>query len=276
MKADGRWGNSVPEAGAETRRRGEPMMDHPQIDDEQVIERYLLGELDALEAERFEDHFLICSRCLDQLETDERLSDAIRALAPESRPRTSAWARPLLAAAAVLLLLLPALFFFARRGAQLERQLGEARRETAELRAGLATEQTASRDRLSALETRSSELSAELARATLPRVSSLLLRLSPQRSAPGEETPAHRLRLGPEPAWVVLLVELGADPGERCRAVLTGIGGERLWSADDLAADSYGALAVSLYAPTLAAGEHRLRVEMATGEVVEQRFLVVR
>lgn len=48
-------------------------MEHPQIDDDAVAERYLLGQLSEADKERFEAHYLGCPACLDQLELAEAM-----------------------------------------------------------------------------------------------------------------------------------------------------------------------------------------------------------
>src|SRR4051794_16643358 len=57
------------------------VMDHAYIDDQQVAERYLLGQLPPAEAARFEEHSLACAECLDRLEAAEKLRLGLRAVA---------------------------------------------------------------------------------------------------------------------------------------------------------------------------------------------------
>src|SRR4051794_15461602 len=56
-------------------------MDHSYIDEHQLAERYLLGQLSPAEAARFEEHSLACVECLDRLETAEKLRLGLRAVA---------------------------------------------------------------------------------------------------------------------------------------------------------------------------------------------------
>ena len=43
-------------------------MDHTEIEELQVVDRYLMGKLPEADAGRFEEHYLGCPRCLDELE----------------------------------------------------------------------------------------------------------------------------------------------------------------------------------------------------------------
>src|ERR1700681_3186894 len=56
-------------------------MDHTEIDEHQVAERYLLGVLPPAEAARFEEHSMACPECLERLETAEKLRLGLRAVA---------------------------------------------------------------------------------------------------------------------------------------------------------------------------------------------------
>ncbi|MCP4661516.1 MAG: hypothetical protein GY856_39445 [bacterium] len=65
-------------------------MNHHDIDQSQVVDRYLMGKLPPDETAAFEEHYLHCQECLDQLELTEKLwrglkreaaRDAERALA---------------------------------------------------------------------------------------------------------------------------------------------------------------------------------------------------
>lgn len=102
-------------------------MEHPAIDDEEVIERYLRGRLPAEQALAFERHYLHCQACLDQLEAETEFSAALRRTAarglleaPREEGRLLRFAgfaapRPRWLAFAALLLAAVALAFLAGR-----------------------------------------------------------------------------------------------------------------------------------------------------------------
>ncbi|MEA2692956.1 MAG: hypothetical protein QOJ16_2343, partial [Acidobacteriota bacterium] len=58
-------------------------MEHDWIDEHQVAERYLLGQLAATEAAEFEEHSLGCPECLDRLEAAEGLAAGLKRAAAQ-------------------------------------------------------------------------------------------------------------------------------------------------------------------------------------------------
>src|ERR1044071_4896499 len=54
------------------------MMVHPQIDNEEVVERYVRNQLTPEERTAFEEHFFGCEECFDNLQTTERFVAGIR------------------------------------------------------------------------------------------------------------------------------------------------------------------------------------------------------
>ncbi|MEO1370117.1 MAG: hypothetical protein AAFX50_23285, partial [Acidobacteriota bacterium] len=100
------------------------------------------------------------------------------------------------------------------------------------------------------------ELRRQLEEATRPRAHLPLLRLEPVRS---DGDAPYRLSLGDGPEWVVLVVEPPGPPEPPYALSVEDAAGGEVWRAEGVALDAYGALTVSLYSPTLAAGVHRLR-----------------
>lgn len=58
-------------------------MNHKYIDDLDIIDRYLMGNLPADESEHFEEHFVSCSRCADQMEANRDLIQGLRLVASQ-------------------------------------------------------------------------------------------------------------------------------------------------------------------------------------------------
>jgi len=56
-------------------------MDHTYIEENQVVDRYVMGKLPPDEAGRFEDHYLSCPECLDRLELAESLQRGFKRMA---------------------------------------------------------------------------------------------------------------------------------------------------------------------------------------------------
>jgi Putative zinc-finger len=58
-------------------------MEHSYIEEHNIADRYLSGKLSAEERMRFEEHFVDCTRCLDQLETTDDLRAGLKTIASE-------------------------------------------------------------------------------------------------------------------------------------------------------------------------------------------------
>lgn len=261
-------------------------LDHTHVEAADLVGRYRAGRLGPEEVEAFEEHYLHCARCLDQLEADAGLSQALRSAAAEDALRV---ARPLTLlvwlvrlsrsrqAAALLGVLLVALVApLAWQQRRLARLLGErdtARAAAAEaLRAASAVPEARAeleRARLEARTTRQdlererrsrAELEERLERERAPQANTPIVRLSPLRSLGGE--PADRLRLGEDAGWVVLALELSsADfPSYRVRLERAGAPAPVV-SQDGLVANAEGSLALSLHASMLAPGDYEALVE---------------
>src|SRR5436305_10485944 len=111
-------------------------MDHPFIEEHNIVSRHLMGKLSARERSEFEEHFLDCPQCLDQLETEEDFRNALVRLdaAEPGRVRTApvdflGWVTRLLPrhqavlllATGLLLAAVPAAFFAGRAERSRER-----------------------------------------------------------------------------------------------------------------------------------------------------------
>src|SRR4051794_24739995 len=75
-------------------------MDHEQIDQLGLIDRYVMGKLLADESASFEEHFVDCPQCIAQLQTTKEFLQDFRRLtaaqAAHSEPRQKAAGRPLI------------------------------------------------------------------------------------------------------------------------------------------------------------------------------------
>src|SRR5579863_9779938 len=90
-------------------------MDHDYINEHGVVSLYVAGKLSPDERLGFEEHFVDCQQCLDQIELTEDLRGALRQVAKEdaARPRVAPqlrwvgsgfWQQPRLLAYASLML----------------------------------------------------------------------------------------------------------------------------------------------------------------------------
>jgi hypothetical protein len=62
-------------------------MTHAEIDDQEIIDRYLLRKLPGELQEQFERHFLACAECLEKLESSRPALGLIAASRVSARPR---------------------------------------------------------------------------------------------------------------------------------------------------------------------------------------------
>src|SRR5437879_6393957 len=114
------------------------LMDHPYIQEHQIISLYLMGKMAPAERVDFEEHLVGCRQCLDELELTDDFRQTLRHVVAENGGRATAprvlttWLsafgarRPtsLLTATALALAGFAALFFLAqdrRFGRELER-----------------------------------------------------------------------------------------------------------------------------------------------------------
>jgi len=222
-------------------------MDHDHIEEHQVVDRYLMNQLSDEEAARFEEHYLGCQQCLDQLELAESLQRGLKRAVVEGATAVVAahqlgilaWiARMPRAARAGLVVALLAVV------------LGPVAYLTRELR----------------------HTSWQLRDALAPQAGTSVVSIGPSRGLPAggiDGSPTHVIRLSARPEWVVLSLELGEREQESFRVVLYR--GEReIWRQDGVRPDARDDLTLSLHSTWLEAGDHVVRVEAVApgGETV--------
>jgi hypothetical protein len=265
-------------------------MNHADIEEQEIVDRYVMGKLPAAEAERFEQHYLSCPECLDQLDLAESMQRGFKRAAGEDVARLAAvaaarqlalvaWLSRLrrsrqmavLAMAVFVVAVLPAglaLREAGERGRELEqtrsaleqekeRSAAGARQEAeaGRLRAALAT----SRNELARAKEARARTAEELKQARRPQGNVPILALDAQRSAgPAEDVPT--VILPPAPGWIVLS-PLVTTRHPSYRVVLRDAGGREIWRGDGFGRDDNDALTLALPAELLAPGDYVLAVE---------------
>jgi hypothetical protein len=253
-------------------------MDHGQIAEQNVIERYLMGQLTPEEEELFEEHLLECQDCRRQVEWEEDFQNSLHTVAAAEAARAAvvrvgllAWlarhraAGWLLTAAALLLVALPATWLL--------REQGKLRGQIAQLEAAVARrppqpiptpkspepslEQRALEAELRIERDARTRLAEQIARLTQPQVNTPIVSLGLVRG----ETPPTRLSLGRDPGWIVLSVELPAEEASSYRATLATAAGRTVWKGEGLKAGADGTVALSFYSTLLVPGAYKLRLE---------------
>lgn len=253
-------------------------MDHRHIREDEVASLYVMGKLSAQERTAFEEHFVDCQECLDQIELMEGFSSALR-LAPEQGagmapvddfpfrlPSQSMafWRQPGLIALASLLLAACLLggFFLSNmyhRGelARLQKTADDWQRRYADesqARAALAK-------KLANTEGKKPTLMADLQPAPL-------YFLTVTRGVDeGNSVPADRIVIPRTSPSVALSIEFEKDPAlQSYRAQLRNKSGSIVWSADNIPPPTSTALAISLPTQLLTPGDYSLNLDGLASE----------
>jgi hypothetical protein len=226
-------------------------MEHAQIEENNLIDRYVRGTLPVDLRAAFEEHFLDCPDCLEQLKIASSLREGLRLSAAElavsaGTPRQAAiggrfrslfawrWA-PAAAAVCLVAALMPSVVLF--------RELGSAKSELARDRARLGVTQ----------ETIEGAAHADAA----------VYILNPVR---GEAAPA-RIAIAASPAWTVLTLESDFSRFATYRATLRNDGDRVVWQKDGLRPSSPDAIGIVLSPSVLTApGGYKLVLEGENGQ----------
>ncbi|HYO16037.1 MAG TPA: hypothetical protein VE685_22790 [Thermoanaerobaculia bacterium] len=265
-------------------------MDHTYIEEQQIAERYVMGTLPAVEAERFEEHYLSCAECLDRLDLAESMQRGFKRAAGQDVMRLAA-ARQLalvawlarLGRSRQMAVLTMTLFVLAVLPAGLAlREIDRRNRELAQARSVLERERersAAGARSATEVETLRSELEAsrrdlsaereahasaveQLAQSRQPQGNVPILFLDTERGGgPAAGEPSARLRLPPAPGWVVLALVIDPPHQPSYRVILRDARGRELWRGGDLRLDERDTLSLSLPSSLLAPGDYTLAVE---------------
>ncbi len=227
-------------------------MMHQQIEDEEIIERYVRNQLGAEERKAFEEHYFTCEECFDKLEATEQFIAGVRdagsrgLLAGEAGGRArrwiwSGWLVPSFAASACAAVVLAAfsgwLYF-----SEMPRMRQQLSQSAAELRAQREARATLERQIASSIQ----------AEGNLPLV--MLQATRDVQAAPNE------VSVPPGAKHLVLWVEVPAGKSNRFRLELDTADNRPVETVDNLQRNTYGAVAVSLPVEALQPGDYRVRL----------------
>ncbi len=262
-------------------------MDHEYIEQHQIVDRYVLGKLSSEEVEHFEEHYLSCQACIDQVELAERFQAGVRRAASEDvvvlkaaqQLGLMAWLaglgpwRRAAAVGAVLatlaILLLPSGVLYrklvrlqeqARTGTQMaDSRVDSLHREIEEAQRQLSEQEQHSRQELAEARADHQQLAEDLARARQPQSNIAIFELQQQRSSILGE-PAYLVRLSAVPEWIVLSLQLEEPQRARYRVSLLRHDGSLLWQGDELMPSHLDTLVLSLHSSILEAGDYLAQV----------------
>jgi len=225
-------------------------MMHPQIEDEEIIERYVRNQLPEDERKAFEEHFFGCDDCFDRLQATEGFVAGVRdaarrgMLTGEVRGGSQGWiwsgwlvpAFRVSACAAVLLAAFSGWLYFA--------QLPKMRQQLSQSAADLRAQQQA-RAVLEQLVAQGVQ-----AEANVPLV--MLQATRDVQAAPNEV-------IVPQGAkHLVLWVEVPPGKSDQFRLRVDTADNRPVTTLDNLQRNAYGALAVSLSVEALQPGDYRI------------------
>jgi hypothetical protein len=212
-------------------------MEHSLIERANVIDRYVRGTMAPAERSEFEEHFLDCQECLEQLELARSLREGIKVCAaqpsaaarPQLRPRFFGWfSGPLVGAAAMAVLLVSAI-----PSVVLYRSLESTRTDLHRM-------------------TRRAD---QLTNTTL--LPPAVYTLSPTRGA----QIAHTIRIPDPPRWILMALEIDTSQYNDYRALLRDGAGQTVWTSVSLKADAPDAIGVALPSAILHLGDYVLVLE---------------
>jgi len=256
-------------------------MDHTYIESNSLVERYHQGLLSPDEEARFEEHFVECPACMEQLELARGFQKGLKTLVAEDtaravvsaglfawlarRGRLAQWGAAL---AVLAVAALPALWLLA--GGQGERQEWRARLD-AQRRSNQELEHRLSESESRRIAERR-ELEAKIAQAKPPEaprglagplvnplVNTPVFLLSALRSDDGKPATIDLARAGDA---LALAVDVGDDPRfASYRATITKAGGGTVFRQSGLEPNALEALMITFPASFFAPGDYRLRVE---------------
>ena len=245
-------------------------MDHTYIEENGLVERYYQGLLPPEEEARFEEHFVACPQCTEQLELARGFQRGVKSMVAEDaaqvvlmqaglfawlarRGRLAQWG---LALAALLILGLPALWFASegrslrQTAAALQQRWQSRDRDAADLQKRLAESDAQRR-----------ELESKLAQAKPPEISpgSLAVVLLTAVRGPGE--PAATIDLSRTGDLVALAVDPGADARFASYRVTLTRAGTPVFRQAGLQPNALETLMITFPTTFFTPGEYRLRLE---------------
>jgi Putative zinc-finger len=225
-------------------------MMHPQIDDEEIIERYARNQLGPEEKRAFEEHFFSCDACFEKVSATERFIAGIRDAAQRGLLTEQAqgeagtgwqlnsWWIPAFAAAVLVLALVAGWQYFV----QIPRMRGQLSQTAAELSAEQHARAT---------------LEQQLQQGIRAEVNVPLVMLQATRDVQAAPTEAI---LPTGAAQLVLWIDVASGKYRSYRLDIYDAVGKSVETLQPLSPNSYGALAASLPAQRLQAGELQIKL----------------
>ncbi|HTD24665.1 MAG TPA: hypothetical protein VK738_18560 [Terriglobales bacterium] len=272
-------------------------MDHSYIDEHNIIARYGMGKLSSEECVSFEEHFVDCPQCQEQLETTQDFRQAFKTVAAEDaiKPHLATgpgwlavfnWRPALVAVAACAVIFVVPSFFLIRELRLAHAELSQARAAAASHpsayepqasaesakplpephpasspRTGGATA-VASNTNASSEHTSGEQTAGGQSAAGLPAVASIFALVTVRGGDLNDSEPVNQVVISRSSQWVVLSVDRDDLQDLRnYRATLADSHGRVLWQLGNLAPVSSNALGISVPFNLLHDGDYLLTLE---------------
>jgi hypothetical protein len=246
-------------------------MMHSQIDREEIIERYVLGQLAPEERQAFEEHFFSCDQCFEKVQDVERLRAGVRDAAGhgllnndgvehEAKAEHTMWFRWAFGATACITVALALVIDWMQtiekpslhqKLSSMVEQLDRERRARSDLEQRIA--------------------SADSPEPNVPLV--MLQSIRDAEAAPNEAV------IPPGARHLALWVELPSQASGTFRLEIQTWDGRPVQTLQGLTRNRYGALAASLPAEALPSGNYRVKLsrqEPAPGTLLAEYQLNIR
>jgi hypothetical protein len=263
-------------------------MEHSYIEENNIADRYLLGKLSAQERMRFEEHSKNCLECLNRLETIKGLRRGLRVVAGEEvrwsrayiRAGLLAWlvrlgraSQTVLLACVILLIALP-IGWLILEWSRARRDLAQTRQIAAEWQRKYEESEQAARDLKKEAQAQDQPAARpESEREDRPHLPGEkvvpsqavvpIFALSVMRNGDPElSQPVNRIRLSPNAKSIILLLELGPEPGlQSYRVAISTADGRNIWRESNLKPISDNALALGFNCSLFKPGNYLLTLE---------------
>lgn len=222
---------------------------HKQIEDEEVIERYVRSRLAPEERRAFEEHFFACDECFDKVQAMEKfvagvhdaaerglLENPSQAANSQNPRQWASWAFAGSACAMIVLGIMAAWMSLwqipkMRQELQMKSALIESQRQTV------------------------AQLQPQAGQAESPEANVPLVMLQASR---GEE--ATTATVAPDARQLILWVEIGSTRYRTYRMEVYSASGRLIANVDGLSRGPYGALAAGISAEALKPGTFRIKL----------------
>jgi len=272
---------------------GEGFMNHLQIEELDMVNRYLLGRLPAGEQARFEEHFVDCQECLDRLETSASFRRGVKTAFAADALRTRAyvqagvlgwlmrrnrWQQTALLLIAIVLLVGPNVFFI-QRARRAQAEADQARKESLEWQRQYEAQQKKGNELEKELQ-QAKQNSEQRQQQTIPDEPDKGNQLGRPQSGvpvfalnlvrsggPNSSQPANQVPIPRSASLVVLALELEGDSDLRSyRATISTANNRVVWSAQGLKPQSKDTLKVPLKTNLIKPNDYQLTLEGLTRE----------